>query len=86
MCRTPISHHPGLATSPNFGLRDCSVIHVPEEGPTNPGTLYHSLVKATKLLARFGSGPPLVKPLASSGGELTLPKLLANVRGTSAWD
>ena len=45
-----------------------------------------SLVKATKLLARFGSGLALEKPLASSGVELTLHKLLANVGGASALD
>ena len=43
-----------------------------------------SLVKATKLLARFGSGLALAKPLASSGVELTLPNLLADVGGVSA--
>ena len=45
-----------------------------------------SLVKATKLLARFGGGLALAKLLASSGGELTLPKLLADVGGASAVD
>jgi len=45
-----------------------------------------SLVKATKLLARFGSGLALARPLASSGGELTLHKLLANVGGAFALD
>ena len=45
-----------------------------------------SLVKATKFLARFGSGLALAKPLASFGGELTFPKLLANVGGASALD
>ena len=43
-----------------------------------------SLVKATKLVARFRSGLALAKPLASSGVELTLPKLLADVGGASA--
>ena len=44
-----------------------------------------SLVKATKVLARFGSELALAKPLTSSGCELTLPKLSAN-GGGFAWD
>ena len=45
-----------------------------------------SLVKATKLLARFGSELALAKPLESSGAELTLPKLSANVGSEFALD